>query len=68
MTEAPDKIWATKSMAVQLNCQHKNVMGELATEYTRSDIADREVSILQTEVFSLEVIIKQLEARLEHKD
>jgi hypothetical protein len=46
MTEAPDKIWATKSMAVQLNCQHKNVMGELATEYTRSDIAQARIDNL----------------------
>jgi hypothetical protein len=46
MTEAPEKVWATKSMAVQLNCQHKNVMGEWATEYTRSETAKARIEKL----------------------
>ena len=39
MTDAPENIWATLSMAVQLRMPHKNVEGERATEYTRADIA-----------------------------
>ena len=63
MTEAPAKIWATKSMAGQLNCPHKNVMGELATEYTRSDIAEE----LQAEVARLRESLGEF-ARFASKD
>ena len=46
MTDAPEKIWATKSMARQLIDKHKNIVGEWATEYTRSDIAQARIDKL----------------------
>jgi hypothetical protein len=67
MTEAPEKIWATKSMAGQLTSQHKNVTGEWATEYTRSDIADTlraEIERLRGERATLHFTLAAVQAHM----
>lgn len=44
MTDAPENIFATVSMARQLGFDHHNVLGEVATPYVRAEIHEAVVA------------------------